>query len=247
MTFIARRYRDRGGLLALGVAGCSNTEGPVSAVTTAGARKGQHLGRVREALEAISTRTRPGAKELAERAKAVLVFPSITKAGLGIGGLYGNGAMFEGGKAVGYYNIAGGTFGLQIGAQSFSQAYFFNTAEALKTFRETKGFQLGAGVTAVAADFGADGSITTSTLQKPLVVVTWGQSGSHGRHRRQRCQDHRNPPIKKRGAGATAVPCLGCGAPSSRGGPRTAMRLVEPSMPSCVFRLRTLWGGADPR
>ena len=59
---------------------------------------------------------------LADNAKAILVFPSITKAGLGIGGLYGNGTMFEGGKPVGYYNIAGGTFGLQIGAQSFSQA-----------------------------------------------------------------------------------------------------------------------------
>ena len=94
----------------------------------------------RAALEQFYA-TRPGARKLGEGAKAILVFPSITKAGLGIGGLYGDGTMFEGGKPVGYYNIAGGTFGLQIGAQSFSQAYFFNTAEALKTFRETKGFQ----------------------------------------------------------------------------------------------------------
>ena len=49
--------------------------------------------------------------------------------------------MFEGGKAVGYYNIAGGLVRLAGRRAEFSQAYFFNTDEALKTFRETKGFQ----------------------------------------------------------------------------------------------------------
>ncbi len=176
MTLVARRSMLGAGLLALGLAACSNTEGPVSASTSGGADKA-NIAAQSEAALADLYRTRPGTKKLDDAAKAVLVFPSITKAGLGIGGLYGNGAMFENGKVVGYYNIAGGTFGLQIGAQSFSQAYFFNSSEALETFRKTKGFQLGAGVTAVAADFGADGSLTTSTLQKPLVVVTWGQSG----------------------------------------------------------------------
>ena len=85
--------------------------------------------------------------------------------------------MREGNRTVGYYNFIAGTFGFQIGAQTFSQAYFFNTAEALETFRKTKGFEAGAGVTAVAADFGANGEVTSSTLQKPVVVVTWGQSG----------------------------------------------------------------------
>ena len=161
----------------LALAGCSNTEGPVSASTTAGGgSKADLTARSEAALNELYAK-QPATRQLAEKAKAVLVFPSITKAGLGIGGLGGNGAMFEGGKPVGYYNIAGGTFGLQIGAQSFSQAYFFNTAEALKTFRETKGFQLGAGATAVAADFGANAALTTSTLQKPVVVATWGQSG----------------------------------------------------------------------
>jgi lipid-binding SYLF domain-containing protein len=176
MASIARRTVVAAGLVTLGLAGCSNKEGPVSAGTTAGAEKTSLAQSSRAALEQFYA-TRPGARKLGESAKAILVFPSITKAGLGIGGLYGDGTMFEGGKPVAYYNIAGGTFGLQIGAQSFSQGYFFNTAEALKTFRETKGFQLGANASAVAADFGADGSISTSTLQKPLVVASWGQSG----------------------------------------------------------------------
>ncbi len=176
MTFVARRSVIGAGMLMLGLAACSNTEGPVSASTSAGSEKATIAAESETALADLY-RTRPGSKQLGNEAKAVLVFPSITKAGLAIGGLYGNGAMFEDGKVVGYYNIAGGTFGLQIGAQSFSQAYFFNTSEALETFRKTKGFQLGADASAVAADFGADGAISTSTMQKPLVVVTWGQSG----------------------------------------------------------------------
>ncbi|MEK0085133.1 YSC84-related protein [Benzoatithermus flavus] len=164
------------GLLAMGLAGCSNTQGPVSASTSTGAKRAAIDAEVDAALAELY-RTRPGARQLADRAKAILVFPSITQAGFGVGGLYGTGAMREGGRTTGYYNIAGGTIGFQIGGQSFSQAYFFNTADALETFRKTKGFELGAGLTAVAADFGANGEITTSTLQKPLVVVTWGQSG----------------------------------------------------------------------
>lgn len=177
MTMIGRRTVVAAGLFALGLAGCSNTEGPVSAGTTGGApAKSSISAEAEAALQNLYT-TRPEARKLAEHAKAILVFPSITKAGLGIGGLFGNGAMFEGGKTVGYYNIAGGSFGFQIGAQSFSQAYFFNTEEALKTFRETKGFELGVGASAVAADFGASGQLSSATLQKPLVVATWGQSG----------------------------------------------------------------------
>jgi lipid-binding SYLF domain-containing protein len=176
MNFTARRAVLAAGLIALGFAGCSNTQGPVTASTTAGSERATIAAQSETALADLY-RTRPGARQLGEQAKAILVFPSITQGGLGVGALYGNGAMFQNGRTVGYYNIAGGTLGLQIGAQSFSQAYFFNTEQALQTFRNTKGFELGAGATAVAADFGADGAISTSSLQKPVVVATWGQSG----------------------------------------------------------------------
>lgn len=172
----ARRSMMAASLLALGLAGCTNTQGPASAGTSTGTTAARINQEVDAALSQLY-QTRPGARQLAEQAEAVLVFPNVTQAGLGIGGLYGNGAMRENGRTVGYYNIAGGTFGWQIGAQSFSQAYFFNTPEALETFRKTRGFEVGAGATAVAADFGADGSITTSSLQKPVVTATWGQSG----------------------------------------------------------------------
>ena len=177
MSDVARRSVVAAGLMALGLAACSNTEGPVSASTSAGSGgKADLTARSEAALNELYAK-QPETRKLGEHAKAVVVFPSILKAGLGIGGMGGNGTMFEGGKPVAFYNIAGASFGLQAGAQEFSQAYFFNTAEALKTFRETKGFQAGAGATAVAADFGANAALTTSTLQKPVVVATWSQAG----------------------------------------------------------------------
>ena len=177
MKSAPRRAMLVASLLALGLAGCSNTEGPISASTSSGeSSKADLTARSEAALNDLYAK-QPETRKLGERAKAVLVFPSILKAGLGIGGMGGNGTMFEGGRPVAFYNIAGASFGFQAGAQEFSQAYFFNTEEALKTFRETKGFQAGAGATAVAADFGANAALTTSTLQKPVVVATWGQAG----------------------------------------------------------------------
>ncbi len=48
-------------------------------------------------------RTTPAAKNLAKIAKGVLVFPDIIKAGLIVGGQYGEGALRVGGKTTGYY------------------------------------------------------------------------------------------------------------------------------------------------
>ena len=57
------------------------------------------------------------AKSLSGSATAVLVFPKITKAGLGIGGQYGDGVLLKGGKVTGFYNTSGASYGLQAGAQ----------------------------------------------------------------------------------------------------------------------------------
>ena len=59
------------------------------------------------------------------------------------GAQFGNGVLFADGRPAGFFNVTGGSFGLQAGAQNFSQAYFFTTPEALATFRRTRGFELG--------------------------------------------------------------------------------------------------------
>ena len=66
-----------------------------------------------------------GAKALGAKAHAVLVFPKVTKAGLGIGGQRGEGALLKDGKAIGFYKTTGASVGLQAGAQTYGYAMFF--------------------------------------------------------------------------------------------------------------------------
>ena len=61
----------------------------------------------------------PSAKSIGAKAVGILVFPKVVKAGLGIGGQHGEGAMFKGGKATGFYDTSGASFGLQAGGQTY--------------------------------------------------------------------------------------------------------------------------------
>jgi lipid-binding SYLF domain-containing protein len=122
----------------------------------------------------------PASRSLAADSAGYLIFPSVTQGAFIFGAQFGNGVLFEGGKPAGFYNITGGSWGLQAGAQNFSQAYFFTTPEALATFRRTRGLELGAGVDFAVADVGASGAISTSTLQKPVVGFVYGQQGLFG-------------------------------------------------------------------
>jgi lipid-binding SYLF domain-containing protein len=60
----------------------------------------------------------PGSQAFTKKAKAVLVFPSVIKAGIGLGAEYGEGAMRIGGKTVDYYNTMAASIGFQLGAAS---------------------------------------------------------------------------------------------------------------------------------
>jgi lipid-binding SYLF domain-containing protein len=162
--------------VALGAAACTGETTRTAGSATEGSDRARIDSNVAAAIDDLYARN-PSVRALADDAEAMLVFPNVTTGGFGIGGSYGTGAMRENGVTTAYYNLIAASFGFQAGAQTFSQAYFFNTQDALDTFRQTQGFEAGVGVTAVAADFGADGSITTSTLQQPVVVVTWGQQG----------------------------------------------------------------------
>ncbi len=119
----------------------------------------------------------PAAKALAKDAKAVLVFPKVTKAGLGLGGQYGEGALLRGGKAVGYFSTAGASFGLQAGAQTFGYAMFFMNDNALAQLRKNEGFEVGVGPSVVVMDEGMGKSVTTKTMKDDIYAFIYGQSG----------------------------------------------------------------------
>ena len=119
----------------------------------------------------------PAAKRLAERAKAVLVFPSVLKGGLIVGGQYGEGALRKGGKTVGYYSTAAVSYGLQAGAQSFGYALFFMNDGALKYLDQSDGWEIGVGPSVVVVDQGMAKTLTTTTAKKDIYAFIFGQEG----------------------------------------------------------------------
>jgi lipid-binding SYLF domain-containing protein len=122
--------------------------------------------------------THPKAAELRTKAKAVLVFPDILKAGLIVGGEGGNGTMFgPKGEVLGYYNAAAVSYGLQAGAQSFSQAMFLMTDEAVSYLNKSDGWSVGVGPSVVVLDEGAAKSMTTTTLKSDVYAFIYGQQG----------------------------------------------------------------------
>ncbi len=122
----------------------------------------------------------PTAQAISEKALAVLVFPDIVKAGFGIGGQFGEGALRRDGVTVGYYNIASASFGFQAGAQSYSQALYFMTEEALAALAKIRGFELGADASVAVVTQGAGVDVSTATTQDPIVAFVFGQKGLMG-------------------------------------------------------------------
>ncbi len=131
---------------------------------------------VQEALVKFRAHTPAGAK-LAASAKGILVFPKVYKAGFVIGGEYGEGALLINGYTQGYYSIAAGSFGLQVGAQRKSQIILFMTDSALATFRNSKGWQAGVDGSVAIATLGAGDKIDTETAKQPIVGFIFSNEG----------------------------------------------------------------------
>jgi lipid-binding SYLF domain-containing protein len=119
----------------------------------------------------------PAARALNERAMAVLIFPSITKAGFMVGGQYGEGVLWKRGKPVAYYNTAGASYGLQAGAQKYGYAMFFMTKKGLEGLDATKGFEVGVGPSVVVVDQGMAKSMTSTTITDDVYAFVFGQKG----------------------------------------------------------------------
>jgi lipid-binding SYLF domain-containing protein len=130
----------------------------------------------RQALQTLN-KTHPFAETVAASAKAVLVFPNIVKAGLVFGGGYGEGVLFKGSTVSDYYNSVTGSWGLQIGAQSYAYAVFLMTDEALDYVERTSGWEIGVGPTVVVVDEGVAKNLSTSTLKDDAYAFIFSQQG----------------------------------------------------------------------
>jgi lipid-binding SYLF domain-containing protein len=121
--------------------------------------------------------TEPRSRLFARRAKAVLVFPSILKAGLVFGGETGNGVLLSGGKPIGFYNLSGGSWGLQIGGQDFAYAVFFMTDGSLEYLKKSDGWSAGTGPSITIINKGAAAEADSTTLSHDVYAFPFNGKG----------------------------------------------------------------------
>lgn len=119
----------------------------------------------------------PGSKSFSKKAKAVLVFPSVIKAGFGLGAEYGEGAMRMDGKTVGYYNTMAASIGFQLGAQAKSIVILFMENAALNDFRKSEGWKAGVDGSVALVELGMGDSLDTINAKDPIIAFVFGQKG----------------------------------------------------------------------
>ncbi|MCU0893109.1 MAG: YSC84-related protein [Rhodospirillales bacterium] len=149
----------------------------VSATTVSAAQTAAELTAAVQQTIASCYQTVETCNEFGNKASGMLVFPEVTKAAVGIGGEYGEGALVIGGKPAGFYSATAASIGLQLGAERRSQIIMFMTDEALKKFQASDGWEIGgkAGVTVI--DTGMSGKIDTKSFNDPVVGYIFGEKG----------------------------------------------------------------------
>lgn len=156
--------------LTIGVAAAM----PAAAETAAEIDKG-----VQAAMSACTTSV-PGCDVAAKEADGILVFPSITKGAIGVGGSYGEGALLVSGKTHGYYNNVSASIGLQLGAEKFTEVIMFVTKEALDAFLATSGWEVGVNAKVTMIDKGDSAGITSIMAENDVLGFVYGQKGLMG-------------------------------------------------------------------
>lgn len=116
-------------------------------------------------------------RDLANKAEAILIFPSIVKAGIGIGGEYGEGVMHVRGQTSGYYNIIGASVGFQLGVQTRSVIIMFMTPAALAGFQSRAGFKIGVDGSVALITVGAGGKADTDNVLDPIIGFVFNNKG----------------------------------------------------------------------
>jgi lipid-binding SYLF domain-containing protein len=119
----------------------------------------------------------PGAASYAHHATGVLVFPSVLKAGFVFGGETGNGVLFVDGQPAGFYNLSGGSWGLQIGGQDFAYALFFMNGHALHYLKKSDGWSVGTGPSIVVINKGAAGEANSTTVTHDVYAYPFNNKG----------------------------------------------------------------------
>ena len=165
-----QRRQSIAAIAALGVlgAGVSNTARAAS--------KEEIDAKVKQAIDEFYKQTSAG-KTLAQKAAGMLVFPEVLKAGIGIGGEYGEGALVIKNYHAAYYSTAAASIGFQLGAQIKSQIILFMNQKVLADFRKSAGWKAGVDGSVALATLGAGGEISTDTIKEPIIGFIFSNKG----------------------------------------------------------------------
>jgi lipid-binding SYLF domain-containing protein len=118
-------------------------------------------------------KTDPGLQRFVDSSVGYVVFPSVGKGAVGVGGAHGGGVLFENGRPAGRATLSQVTVGLQLGGQSYSQIIFFQDENTLNDFKAGN-FAFQAQASAVALTAGASASLN---YEHGVAVVTATKSG----------------------------------------------------------------------
>ena len=119
----------------------------------------------------------PGAAQYLSVAKGVLIFPSVFRAGIGIGGEYGEGAMRINGQTVEYWSTASASIGFTFGAQSKSLVLIFLDEAELIKFRHSEGWRAGIDGSVAFVEWGTSENIDTINTKDPILGFAFGNKG----------------------------------------------------------------------
>lgn len=156
-------------VLAVAAVGCSSHTSPA-------AKRSQLENRAQAALDHLY-QTTPGAAALGQHASGILVFPDILEGSFLFGGSYGDGVLFEGGRATGYYNSAAASFGFQAGIDKVGYAMFFMSPADMNYLHKSEGWELGVSPNVTLVDEGVAGSFSSSTVRKGVYAFFFQQRG----------------------------------------------------------------------
>jgi lipid-binding SYLF domain-containing protein len=119
-------------------------------------------------------------KELAGKAKGILIFPSVTKAGAGVAGEFGEGVLQVKGKVVDYYSVTSGSVGVTLGVGTHSEMIMFMTQESLDDFIKSDGWSAGGDAAVAVVTAGTGGTYDSETIGKPILGFVFSQKGLIG-------------------------------------------------------------------
>ena len=122
----------------------------------------------------------PQNRGLADKAAGVLTFGNVTKAGVGVGGEFGEGVLRVKGADARYYSVSSASVGLTLGVGEHREVFLFMTQESLDHFTRSDGWSAGADAALAVVSKGAAGQYDGATLGKPILGFIFGEKGLLG-------------------------------------------------------------------